>query len=62
MQSKRIVFGVTPVSGSSVPFQSAPPWLPCGWKWMEFPLICCSTLQRQAFFSFRVEFGTDCRN
>jgi hypothetical protein len=25
--TKRIVFGVTPVSGSSVPFQSAPPWL-----------------------------------
>ena len=25
--TKRIVFGVTPVSGSTVPFQSAPPWL-----------------------------------
>jgi hypothetical protein len=25
--TKRIVFGVTPVSGSSVRFQSAPPWL-----------------------------------
>jgi hypothetical protein len=25
--TKRIVFGVTPVSGSSVPLQSAPPWL-----------------------------------
>ena len=25
--TKRIVFGVTPVAGSSVPFQSAPPWL-----------------------------------
>ena len=25
--TKRIVFGATPVSGSSVPFQSAPPWL-----------------------------------
>jgi hypothetical protein len=25
--TKRIAFGVTPVSGSSVPFQSAPPWL-----------------------------------
>ena len=25
--TKRIVFGVTPVSGSSVPFQGAPPWL-----------------------------------
>jgi Aspartyl protease len=25
--TKRIVFRVTPVSGSSVPFQSAPPWL-----------------------------------
>jgi Aspartyl protease len=25
--TKRIVFGVTPVSRSSVPFQSAPPWL-----------------------------------
>ena len=25
--AKRIVFGAAPVSGSSVPFQSAPPWL-----------------------------------
>ena len=25
--TKRIVFGAVPVSGSSVPFQSAPPWL-----------------------------------
>ncbi len=25
--TKRIVFGAAPVSGSSVPFQSAPPWL-----------------------------------
>jgi len=26
-RTKRIVFGAAPVSGSSVPFQSAPPWL-----------------------------------
>jgi predicted aspartyl protease len=26
-KTKRIVFGAAPVSGSSVPFQSAPPWL-----------------------------------
>jgi hypothetical protein len=46
--TKRIVFGVTPVSGFSIPLQGTPPWLIVRMEVDGVSLICCSTLQRQA--------------